>query len=399
MKKSNLFLMLLTALIVMSCSKDETTMSIPQEGNAIEFGTYVGRDAQTRASVLDIDGLKGTAANTYTDGKGFGVYAYYTGQSDWAAWSDANSTTAANFMFNQAVKWDGTIWKYSPVKYWPNNKVGAANHERVSFFAYAPYNFGGSAPTLSGSILDFAVKNTVTEQIDLLWNSTKATDLSKQDVEGKVAFNFKHALSRIGINVRAVVDEVTAGTNAIDENTTITVDKVVLCKSATIVYDGETSVFEGAFYETGKLNLNIYDTDVAIAGSAAWIDKSGTQSFTLLPVNFTNDAVTLTKDNSNEFQELNKTDSYVMIIPQDFGTNAFTVYIEYTVTTTDSGNTANSSTITNKIATPVEINFLSGTAYALNLQLGMTSVKLEATVTDWADEADTVVNVPINTAP
>ena len=54
MKKSNLFFVLLTALIVMSCSKDETTMSIPQESNAIEFGTYVGRDAQTRALSVEL---------------------------------------------------------------------------------------------------------------------------------------------------------------------------------------------------------------------------------------------------------------------------------------------------------------------------------------------------------
>ncbi len=58
MKKSNLFLLLLMALIVMSCSKDETTMGIPQESNAIEFGTYVGRDAQTRASVIDATALQ-----------------------------------------------------------------------------------------------------------------------------------------------------------------------------------------------------------------------------------------------------------------------------------------------------------------------------------------------------
>ena len=69
MKKSNLFLVLLTAIIVMSCSKDETTMSIPQESNAIEFGTYVGRDAQTRALSVETPALLAT-------GGGFGVFAY-----------------------------------------------------------------------------------------------------------------------------------------------------------------------------------------------------------------------------------------------------------------------------------------------------------------------------------
>jgi hypothetical protein len=35
-----------------SCSNDENMVSIPQ-GNAIEFGTYVGRDAQTRAHSVE----------------------------------------------------------------------------------------------------------------------------------------------------------------------------------------------------------------------------------------------------------------------------------------------------------------------------------------------------------
>lgn len=389
MKKSNLFLVTLMALIVMSCSKDETTMGIPQEGNAIEFGTYVGRDAQTRATSMDLDGLKSS---------GFGVFAYYTGQDVF------DSQTTPNFMNNQKVEWDATLnsnvgaWKYAPVKYWPNNV-----EDKVSFFAYAPYNFGGDdALTLEGSILDFTVQNEVINQIDLLWNSTKATDLSKQDVEGKVAFNFKHALSRIGINVKAVVDEVAAGTNAIDEHTTITVKKVVLCKSVDIKY-GETETVDtditGAFYQTGKLDLNSYDETVIEPESATWTEKAGAQSFTLLPSdNFTSNPFTLTSTNSATSQPLNKTDSYVMIIPQKLDdTNKFTVYIEYNVTTTDGDNAANSSTITNKIATPVGINFESGKAYALNLQLGMTSVKLDATVTDWINADDTVVNVPINT--
>ncbi|MDD3356559.1 MAG: hypothetical protein PHP72_06550, partial [Dysgonamonadaceae bacterium] len=89
MKKSNLFLLLLMALIVMSCSKDETTMGIPQESNAIEFGTYVGRDAQTRASVIDA-----TALQT----QGFGVFAYYTNEGNYTV-----GTSTPNFMYNTKV--------------------------------------------------------------------------------------------------------------------------------------------------------------------------------------------------------------------------------------------------------------------------------------------------------
>ena len=170
MKKSNLFLVLLTALIVMSCSKDETTMSIPQESNAIEFGTYVGRDAKTRASVQDIS----TVAT-----KGFGVFAYYTGKSDFSDWAGVGEPTskAPNFMNNQKVTGTGDsstpavyTWTYAPIKYWPNEA-----NDKLTFFAYAPYGNNNIAipavtdpvtvpdltvgdPTLTFTVADIATK-------------------------------------------------------------------------------------------------------------------------------------------------------------------------------------------------------------------------------------------------
>ena len=86
-----------------------------------------------------------------------------------------------------------------------------------------------------------------------------------------------------------------------------------------------------------------------------------------------------------------------MIIPQDFSVNPFYVYIDYTVTTTDTSNNSNNSTINNRIITAADINFESGKAYSINLCLGMTSVKLDATVSSWGNANDVVVNVPINT--
>ena len=38
-----------------------------------------------------------------------------------------------------------------------------------------------------------------------------------------------------------------------------------------------------------------------------------------------------------------------------------------------------------------------GKAYTFSLQLGLTSVKLTASVADWANSYDIAVNVPINT--
>ena len=52
-------------------------------------------------------------------------------------------------MHNQMVKFDGTnnVWTYSPVKYWPNRQ-----NDKISFFAYAPYESDWQNGSKSGVI-------------------------------------------------------------------------------------------------------------------------------------------------------------------------------------------------------------------------------------------------------
>ena len=120
-----------TMLVGTGCSSDEVVNDYSPE-NAIQFGTYVGRGAEARGSVIEKDDLFG-------DDKGFGVYAYYTDDTDFNS-----STSTPNFMKNTQVKSaDGTTWTYSPVKYWPNEST-----DKLSFFAYAPWV---ATPTITGT--------------------------------------------------------------------------------------------------------------------------------------------------------------------------------------------------------------------------------------------------------
>ena len=354
----------LAALTMTSCSNDENMVSIPQ-GNAIEFGTYVGRDAQTRASVFETADMQ-TA--------GFGVYAYYTAQSTWA---DYTSKNTPNFMNNTKVTWNsGTSkWEYAPVKYWPNNP-----NDKVSFFAYAPWqeNIGTSNITLNtgAASLDFKVPTDVTKQTDLTWSSSECMDETKQSISGKVEFLFKHALARIDFTLQAAVDQIPAG-GTIADGTTITLNKIVL--------GTETN----GFYTNGTLDLT--------KATATWFGSSliGRQAFTLLPANFVTDSNVL--DNTHNTQA-NLIDpdggDYIMIIPQK--KKNLSVYVEYTVKTVSVGGT-DDSIIENKITTVIpSIDFQAGKAYTLNLVLGMTSVKLEASVEDWPGVVETEVDLPEN---
>ena len=122
MKKKLLgWLAMATMLVGTGCSTDEVVNDYSPE-NAIQFGTYTGRDAESRGHVIKLDQLKT---------EGFGVFAYYTENVNFL---EAN--LYPNFMYNQGVKHDSQKgWVYEPVKYWPNTE----NH-LVSFFAYAPWD-------------------------------------------------------------------------------------------------------------------------------------------------------------------------------------------------------------------------------------------------------------------
>ncbi len=365
--KKNFFLgfIALAALTVSSCSNDaDLTLKTPD--NAIEFGTYVGRDAQTRASVFETADMK-TA--------GFGVYAYYTAQSTWADYTLKNTP---NFMNNTKVTWNsGTSkWEYTPVKYWPNNP-----NDKVSFFAYAPWqeNTASSNITLNpgAASLDFKVPNDVTKQTDLTWSSSECMDETKQSINDQVEFLFKHALARIDFTLQAAVDQTAAG-GTIAEGTTITLNKIVL--------GTETN----GFYTNGTLDLT--------KATATWFGSSltGRQAFTLVTDNFVPNSYVLDKAHNAQANLIDANgDDYIMIIPQK--KDNLSVYVEYTVKTVSNDGNDN-STIENKITTSISsIDFQAGKAYTLNLVLGMTSVKLEANVEPWdVVNPGTEVDLPEN---
>lgn len=164
---------------------------------------------------------------------------------------------SANFMYNQHI--EGTdavspVWSYTPIKYWPNGNAKADDQDnnagdnpatgtvggKVSFFAYAPYVasvgdegiVGMSANSYEGNPTITYVIPSTGEGVDLLWgtagdNGVKAqyesvsqpgnfvaktpatpawsdnpykvnTNLTKMKTNGKIEFNFKHALAKLG---------------------------------------------------------------------------------------------------------------------------------------------------------------------------------------------------------
>ena len=364
--KKNLFgwLAMAAMLVGTGCSTDEVVNDYSPE-NAIQFGTYVGRDAQGRGTVLD---------NTVATGlshQGFGVFAYYTNDGDFKP-----ASSELNYMKNTMVtSTDATNWTYSPIKYWPNEAT-----DKLSFFAYAPYNSGYSPNSTTGDpILSFTVPNEVTNQIDLVVaDATDMKDLTKQSVNGKVSFDFKHVLSRVGFDVEAVIDQTNEAdgvnpdtdsqNNAIADGTVITVQEVELY---------------GNFNTSANINLN----------SSAWSNGT-TESVSYKLMGTSGDFTDVANSVSISKAQLNKDSEYMMLIPVE--TN-IKIRVKYTVTTTDFSLDGGNSEIVNDITSAeIPFTFVQGKAYDFVLHLGLTSVKLSASVTGWDTEENIVVNVPMN---
>lgn len=429
MKKSKLFGMAaMAAMMLGSCSTDEVVNDYSPE-NAIQFGTYVGRDAVSRGSIITAEG--GTDANTGIVSEslrkeGFGVFAYYTDNSTFV------STSTPNFMYNQKVEGvytldtngdkvytPGAAWTYSPLKYWPNE-----SDDKVSFFAYAPYteqpipdqngnivphtmNIGNhSTNTAEGTpSLTFYVASDVNDQVDLLW-ATPVLNQIKQATNENIQFTFNHALSRIGFSVQTMLDtknEDADGTADDADRFTNEYEKDQNGDQITTVKVTKVEL-SGKFYNAGTLQYSESNDNYV-----AFFDNCTTPAngitYVLEEENFetVKDNVPTTKT------KLNKDDSYIMIIPKDFAVSSgnddaagetLKVKVTYTVTTKDNNLDTGETTVTNVIETAafnMAEGFTAGKAYNFCLHLGLTSVKLSATVTAWDEQnSDYAVNVPLN---
>lgn len=219
------------ALMMAACSNDDATTEVTQSGDAIGFSAATEELNDVTRAVGEINDVATLAT------KDFGVFGFYTGKVSYL-----NSTVTPDYMWNQKMKGAlvGTeyIWSYEPAKYWPN-----ADDEKISFFAYAPYQqidpnhpvdpadkeqciIGMSRNVDKGDAwvnyrmaenpwgANIEADPLVPNQVDLLYGvkreGTSApytystwTDQKKTDykVNEKIKFQFEHALACVGDKV------------------------------------------------------------------------------------------------------------------------------------------------------------------------------------------------------
>lgn len=417
MKKSMIFAAV-AAVVLSACAKVETTQFTEDE--PIAFSVYVPQ--MTKAGAI---GQTTTSSIQRAEGEGggFGVFAYYTDNNNYTSGS-----YYANFMYNQKVLYSTDHWEYSPVKYWPNEYGTGANSDatdKLSFLAYAPYVSSASgtsgitamvANTAADGKKDAYVTYTVStnpaEAVDLVWAVNDATglpwlDLTKQTVTGTVPFKFKHALARLNVNVRGMFDEVRTtdgqvSSDNIDEHSKITIGKVEIkgnfIPSANLNLnntDANTPRW-GNYADAAEKTLTIANSDIATSLKAT----SDTNPETAFP------SVTgVTKTNVNIYTGAAPaaTDSkFFTIIPKTAdAAQEFEVKITYFVTTEDGNLEGGVSSVKNVIYKNISFpapGFVAQKNYSINIILGMTTVKVEATVDDnWTNGSNLEIDLPVNT--
>jgi hypothetical protein len=267
--------------------------------------------------------------------------------------------------------------------------------------------------------------------VDLLWGVQKSTnnDINglpflnqiKPKISESTAFNFRHALAKLNVQIDAHFDEIEHINNApSDDSTRIYVRSIT---------------FEG-FAAKGALNLNNTTADTPL-----WMDYAGIDNLVAEPVTifdgrkdgkegqkdgeatrekviglnpeivqsfpyYETDSLTngVTNKMVNLFKPFSSTDGNkdpIFVIPNG---DPISITIVYDVETQDknlagylSDGVTHGSTIENTITKKLEVTMAAGKAYKITLHLGMTSVKVEATVEDWATGADSWVDLPLNT--
>lgn len=390
--KQNYFMGLIAcaALTMTGCSNDEINAPQQSQGNnAIEFSTYLGRNAQ---------GSRGTETSTTSiKTSGFGVLAYYTEQANFA------NTNKPNFMWNQKVTHNGTNWEYTPVKYWPT-KVG----DKVSFFAYAPYVEGGKDKVieLSGKSATGTPTATITLPDDLSQtiDFVAAVKMNKthdntENANNNVIFTLKHEMTRV--KVQAKLDKSVYNTDASNtQNKTFVVIKDVKFNNKL------------DFYKSGIYTFSIDDNTIGKWAPAT--DDSKTTSLDLNKAMETENikakdaksgdyktgvnGVKLVDTTANPLFK-NKEYLYLIPVPVDGG-NGLTATIKYDIVTEDSKLVAGYSctSATKTVSLPAGA-FQQGKSYNYTFIIKLDEIVLNATVNDWDETASSNDGIDVPYTP
>jgi len=395
---ANSSLFILHSSLLMACSNegDESQQGPQQEQQVMGFAATVAESetAEARATRAEGDPEPGDGELTTAllQEKGFGVYCWYTGSSDYTS-GHIKDVTSEILMVNQHVEYKDSKWTYSPAKYWPLNA-----DEKLTLRAYAPYVSYQlqTDPTTGLPLLPVVVKNDDYQngrQQDPLWGTARhggsddeattygvlydnythkmsGNSTGKDERDGFIDWYFHHGMTKLMFTCSVIQDPG--------------------CDKVTI-----TSIEIKNLYKQGLLSLSSATT--SSSDKPTWTERSGDMTVTLkeatpnteagdlapisTPVGFSPYPFVITTSTTKATDPINLLSKGLLIIPRDFSTTNMTVTVTYTIDTDTTPLTAKGT---------IAQNLQGNTAYTLNLSLTPSTKGLEITMvqsafTTWGD--------------
>lgn len=359
--------------------------------------TYIQASAEQIAGKVGVTLAAGADASS---NEMYGVIIYYSASAPAVGatnipWATADQITTGTGLYTRSTSGVYTALSSAQVTAAQALKVvdPSSTNNKWTWTDYTYTNVEGSTVTVTGGL--------------------PMLNVSKQKVDDKLKFTFRHALSKIRFNIDTYVDA-EDGRIALDQNTKIYVRAVK---------------FYGANYAiTDVLNLNN-----VTAGTPRWLNSSGRQLGNEKPFYFfdglvngtecvasTNtpnpDAVEIQTLNgriiqggagvTNEATNLLTNGGCLMVIPVSGATAHPSIEIVYDVETTDpemstllTDQTKTGSVVENYIKKDLNTlaELTAGKEYIVNIHLGLTSVKFDVDINDWQAGGNTEnVQLPNN---
>ena len=369
------FYVLVAQLVLSGCAGEGVEETSSSSASEINFDAYVGRNASTRSDVTDMKFLRSGAWNA-----GFGVFARH---------KHTDGKTITSLMDTEHVYWKGDHWGYDHIRFWPSSG-------KVDFYAFAPYSPQVRMDKLRDDLADKLVDKTHSKDetyinfpsnmspVDLVW-ANQPDQTAPTSPNSKVQFQFKHALVRLGFDIKA-------NQQLEEKGAVITVDKVILYGA------NETS---GIFLMGGYLNLNTgnwvpYDND-GIRWFYTWTPtgKVDGKDETLEEQQKKGPIYKLSAPqlDNNTSSIANEKDSYIFIIPQPMPAN-FNLKITYKV---KQENFVEDVTVYKDLrkVLPKDPFGVKGKAYTFHFKLSLDPVdfKVTADVKDWNVGKDETISL------
>ena len=417
MTRRILILLTLLSLAAVSCARIERDFTWNEEfgyeesHSPVGFSWYTSRNGATKA---DPDLYVGSGSTHLCAGSSFGVFGYFHPQSGTTqnpvagGWKDGVNNNYPNFFYNEGVSISERTggkyaYTYTNDRFWPRNKF-----DRISFFAYYPYNPGIAqgtpapgtivesfldtnyereglvgfyyiVPEASEDQVDFMVSDLCLDQNKAVWEENHNTGLTigtetsaTEDKTGTVKFFFHHALSQIrikSVNFDASGnDDVEVKINYIRfNNIPVFAQCIPVPDFTTTTSTGRTTVTPT--WPVSGLSHQRPDLTSGVQADVCYTDPA----------------------NPSTFQAQN----VLLLIPHEFSASA-NIEVNFDIKrTADSSTGENYEYLNNTLSAPLTtytvFSWDPGKIYTYIINLNLTKIHFTAEVTDWLVAGDDVM--------